>query len=388
MIRVWGVVALLFVVGAGWFSLRPLQQIESVSTESVATKTETVTQEETVTQKVSTSRTTTQTVASSNTPSASIDIHDIPLGDGKVSTIPKAGYVYSCQTSFRGGGAEHDGDWIRGNTWDLSKKIQVQGKVFWSNAWFSDVVKGVTRVLTGNGLPVDEPTGTFPVAKTDPAYQIDRNPNSIKTQTLSYSLPANPGVAHSASCVPMGAIGVALDGVAIYNALDDGGRDAVAHEVQDLCNGHPQQQGAYHYHGPSSCMPHSQEKNALVGYALDGFGIYSMYDANGREYTNADLDECHGLTSEIEWNGKKVSMYHYVLTQEYPYTIGCFRGSPVSNGLHSGGTQSTGQQGGTPPQEAITACTGKQSGASCAVGPGSGTCRTTPDGSFACVPAR
>jgi YHYH protein len=128
----------------------------------------------------------------------------------------------------------------------------------------------------------------------------------------------------------MGAIGYALNGVAIYNALDDAGRDAVAHEVQDSCDGHPQQAGQYHYHGPSECMPHADEHNALVGYALDGFGIYSPYDADGQEYTNADLDECHGTTSEIEWNGEMVSMYHYVLTQEYPYTIGCFRGTPVA----------------------------------------------------------
>lgn len=385
--RIWSALLVVLLAGSGWFVFRTQSPQGQVPTQPAISQTETIASDATIQEDTPATQTITKTTASGNL-SASIDIHAIPLGDGKVSTIPKAGYVYSCQTSFRGGGAEHAGDWIQGNTWDLSKKIQVQGKVYWDSALFSSAIQGAMRVLTGNGLPVKEPTGTFPIAKTDPAYQIDRNPNSIKTQSLSYSLPANPAVANSASCVPMGAIGVALDGVAIYNALDDGGRDAVAHEVQDLCNGHPQQQGEYHYHGPSPCMPHSQEKNALVGYALDGFGIYSMYDANGKEYTNADLDACHGITSEIEWNGKKVTMYHYVLTQEYPYTIGCFHGTPVSNGLHGGGTQSTGQQGGTPPQEAITACTGKQSGASCSVGPGSGTCRTTPDGSFACVPTR
>lgn len=28
--------------------------------------------------------------------------HELPLGDGKISTGPKAGYVYSCQTQFSG----------------------------------------------------------------------------------------------------------------------------------------------------------------------------------------------------------------------------------------------------------------------------------------------
>ena len=66
-----------------------------------------------------------------------------------------------------------------------------------------------------------------------------------------------------------------------------------------------------------------------IGYAMDGYGIYSSYDAGGRELTNADLDECHGRVSSVEWDGKRMDIYHYVLTREYPYTIGCFRGSPL-----------------------------------------------------------
>jgi hypothetical protein len=30
------------------------------------------------------------------------------------------------------------------------------------------------------------------------------------------------------------------------------------------------------------------------------------------------------------WDGKKVVMYHYHLNGEYPYSIGCFRGNPVT----------------------------------------------------------
>jgi hypothetical protein len=88
--------------------------------------------------------------------------------------------------------------------------------------------------------------------------------------------------------------------------------------------------GEYHYHGPSPCLPNERENEVLIGYALDGFGIYSMYDAQGRELTDADLDDCHGRTSKVTWDGRPVTMFHYVLTREYPYTIGCFRGTPVS----------------------------------------------------------
>jgi hypothetical protein len=262
---------------------------------------------------------------------ARIDVLDpraLPLGDGKISAEPRRGHVYSCNTRFAGGGAQGRGSWIGTSTWDATKKLRVSGEVTWPNARFEMSRANEARRVTGNGLPMNHTTGVFPIQRSEPAFQFDRNPNSILAQQLEYSLPLAPQLAATPSCVSMGMIGVALSGVAIYNALDAAGRDAVAHEVQDRCSGHPQARGEYHYHGPSDCLEGTKANNTLVGYALDGFGIYSMYDENGRELTNADLDECHGRTSRILWEGKEVSMYHYVLTREYPYTIGCFRGTP------------------------------------------------------------
>jgi hypothetical protein len=275
-------------------------------------------------------------VAGPQSPAASarvdvLDVHHLPIGDGRVSPAPARGSVMSCRMSFRGGGAFHAGNWIHGDTWDLTEKPTVQGQVTWPEAEFAITTAGdgrvVSRVIRGNGLPVHTPTGQFPVAWSDPAFQFDRNPNAIAPQNVLMTLPRDPVEAASPSCVPMGPIGIALNGVAIFNALDDAGRDAVAHEVQDLCSGHPQMRGEYHYHGPSPCLPGETERETLIGYADDGFGIYSMYDANGRELTDADLDACHGRVSEIEWDGRRVTMYHYVLTREYPYTVGCFKGT-------------------------------------------------------------
>lgn len=33
------------------------------------------------------------------------------------------------------------------------------------------------------------------------------------------------------------------------------------------------------------------------------------------------------MTSEVMWDEKLTNMYHYVLNNEYPYSIGCFRGN-------------------------------------------------------------
>lgn len=273
---------------------------------------------------------------------AALDVTTIPLGDGKVSSSPKIGYVYSCQQTFNANapGASTNGSWIHGSTWSLPEKLQVEGRVTWPTAQYSSSISSDTRTITSNSLPTNSHTGTFPIASTDPAYQVDRNPNSISAQSVSLSLPLTPTIQTSATCVGMGMIGVATNGVAIFNALDAGGRDAVAHEVQDICGGHPEKQGEYHYHGPSTCLPNQDKPNTLVGYALDGFGIYSGISAEGKVLENSDLDECHGTTSPVVWDGKTVSMYHYVLTKEYPYTIGCYRGAPATPNNTQGTTQS------------------------------------------------
>ncbi|HUL96130.1 MAG TPA: YHYH protein [Usitatibacter sp.] len=257
-----------------------------------------------------------------------LDPRALPLGDGRVSDAPRRGYVFSCMTAFRGGGAQHTGDWVHGSTWDSTRKIAVRGDVSWPDARFEVTAGEGGRRVSGNGLPVGHATGSFPIGRDDPAFQIDRNPNAIEPQQVMLTLPRDPVAADPPRCVPMGMIGVTLDGVAMYNALDAAGKDAAAHEVQDRCNGHPQRRGEYHYHGPSPCIPGASGNNKLIGYALDGFGIYSGRDDDGNEITNADLDECHGRTSPVEWDGHRVSMYHYVMTREYPYSVGCFRGTP------------------------------------------------------------
>ena len=257
----------------------------------------------------------------------------LPVGDGLRSLTPAQGEVMSCVTSFSKS-ASHSGPWIQGQYWYPAQKIAVQGSVSWSGSTTVST-SGGTTTLVSNNLP-DEPSGVFPIQPTDPAYAYDQNPNSIAAQSINLTFPASPTIAASATCVPMGMIGFALNGVAIYNALDEAGDDAVAHEVQDNCQAHPQSAGQYHYHGPSTCMPNVYT-SGLVGYALDGFGIYGEKDlTTGATLHDGDLDACHGITSPVMWNGTKVTMYHYVLTEEYPYTIGCFMGTPVSADLSAG----------------------------------------------------
>jgi hypothetical protein len=258
------------------------------------------------------------------------DTSHLPVGDGKISAVPRVGYVFSCQTEFHGGGAQRTGDWVHADgTFDPAAKPVVQGKVEWPDHAFTLALAGETRNVTGNDLP-DHATGTFPISASDPAAQYDRNPNSIAAQPLLYKLPANPVAAAAPACVGMGPIGFLLTGVYLFNALDAQGRDAVAHEIQDLCHGHPERRGAYHYHSLTNCLDDPGTGHSrLVGYAVDGFGIYGMRGEDGKVLHDADLDACHGHTHAIQWDGRTVVMYHYHATAEYPYVIGCFHGTPA-----------------------------------------------------------
>jgi hypothetical protein len=268
-------------------------------------------------------------------PAHAVDRTKLPLGDGRISTAPKKGWAYSCQRATPGGGgAQQAGPWIdeTNKTWDETAKVAVQGSVGWDSV-FSGQASGNAFVLSGNGLPSSS-TGTFPVAASDPAAQYDRNPNSIKAYSLSYSVPLKPQRASTATCIG-GVVGVSLLGAPFLSPFDALLRDAPAREVEDSCDGHPHGQGVYHFHSLSDCAHQSNGRKRharLVGYAFDGFGIYGYRGVKGRIVSDAGLDACHGHTHEVRFHGRRQRIYHYHATREFPYLVGCYRGTPAATG--------------------------------------------------------
>lgn len=263
-----------------------------------------------------------------NGETGAVDLANLPIGDA-VSTAPAVGGVYSCQTEFGPAGPASTGAWIADGTWSLPDKPTVDGDETWPSE-LEVTADGGTRRITSNGLP-DHPTGDFPIDTLDDAYEFDRNPNSITAQDLSFELPAEPEPTAEPTCLDLGAVGILLTGSPFFNALDAAGRDALAYEIQDECQGHPEMSGQYHYHSVTTCFDEPGEgHSALAGYAFDGFGIYGYRGEAGETLTNADLDECHGHAHEVEWDGEARELYHYHATWEYPYTLGCFRGTPAN----------------------------------------------------------
>lgn len=257
-----------------------------------------------------------------------IDKTRIPIGDGHLSQRAEVDNVWPCQTRDFGTRREHTGPWINPDgTFDFLNKPAAAGEVAWPSK-LSIRREGDRRIVTSNFLP-NHTTGSFPKSRTDPTYIYAPNPHPIKPRDVFLELPAMPELAKTESCVPLGAVGILLSGAAIFNGLDANGQDAVAHEIQDRCQGHPERNGTYHYHNLSTCLKDEGTKHsALLGYALDGFGIFGHRGETGKELRNSDLDACHGHTHVIEWDSKKIDMYHYHATWEYPYTVSCYRGTP------------------------------------------------------------
>lgn len=250
----------------------------------------------------------------------------LPVGDNKYSTTgAEKGKIYMCHANFvpaSQAGAQKRGPWfVNNNTeWDINKKSTIQGSVSWDQKISITLTDG-KRVISTNDLP-DHHTGVFPVSSSDPARVYDANPNTIQEQNLSYTISAQPTYG-TPQCMG-GEVGVMITGVALFNGFDAGGRDAGAWEVQDSCDGHPQGDGEYHYHTLSRCIADTSVTK-VIGYALDGFPITGPKVAENNILTTDDLDECHGIVSTLTLDGRLVTTYHYVMTQDFPYSASCFR---------------------------------------------------------------
>lgn len=238
--------------------------------------------------------------------------------DPRALNKPARNAIFSCDRQAMG--AALNRPWVDATgIIDLAKKPNIEGSVTWESQ-LNISPREPSLDVTGNGLP-NHPTGNFPVARDSAAYQYDRNPNAIQAYRLQFNIPNVPQVAEQPGCLPMGTIGIALSGAVFFNALDAPGRDAVAHEIFDRCEGHPERNGRYHYHHDSPCFDDGERNrhSPLIGYALDGFAIYGPRDDGGTYIANDRLDECHGHIGPASGpNGEATKAYHYHANREFP----------------------------------------------------------------------
>lgn len=193
---------------------------------------------------------------------------------------------------------------------------------------------GEVITVTSNGIP-------------DYTY-IETSPGSPRAADNVFVLPATPSIADETTEVAaLGSIAVAINGVPIYGPTEGQGADVLSLEGGlSECGSHNGPTG-FHMHlvgtsDTTDCLYTPEEVAAepqLVGYAFDGYPIYTGNDQYSsswsltdeslfasdtwaaHSYTEGlgDLDECNGLT-DADGN------YAYFTTDTFPYILGCYSG--------------------------------------------------------------
>lgn len=240
------------------------------------------------------------------------------------------------------------------------------------------------RYIYSNGIP-NHATGDFPNAG---------NPNRISAQEHTYRVPLNPQLTDTVTPV-MPAFGVALNGVPFEPGTGEfwqrdrssGWRyEALTGFINlgtDMHNAHVQPTGSYHYHGVPTGLVQAGVMTQL-GYAADGFPVYGPHgyanasdagselvhmhssyrlktgqrpDGPGGDYDGTflqdfeyvaglgDLDECNGRVGVTPDHPEGI--YHYYITERFPFIPRCVRGTPDESFRARGG--GPGGPGNGPP---------------------------------------
>jgi len=138
--------------------------------------------------------------------------------------------------------------------------------------------------------------------------------------TNSWSIPLQPVYAttplSTKTNLMKGAIAVAVNGIPIFNALNNRGEDSYKIGELDNWGGHCGKGDDYHYH---AAPLHLTTVNGLkpIAFAVDGFSVYGSKEPDGTNMNT--LDTCHG---HVGTNG----VYHYHGTTDYPYVVGAMKG--------------------------------------------------------------
>ena len=214
---------------------------------------------------------------------------------------------------------------IAANVPDVYKKIYGATDMY---------VDGDYLVIKATGLP-DHKSPYYQGTQWSSKYEayngantrFNLNPNRIAESDVTYRIPLKPAVSSAHTATPLGPMGIALNGVPIFNQYA-AQRQPLTNEADsfDQYGGHPQQEGQYHYHVEPTYLTATKGKDALLGFLLDGFPVYGPME-NGKTITNADLDEYHGhISATADYpNG----IYHYHITSADPYINGNgFYGTP------------------------------------------------------------
>jgi hypothetical protein len=133
-------------------------------------------------------------------------------------------------------------------------------------------------------------------------------PGTLANQNFVMSIPISPAPASSKEATSLGPIGMALNGVAIYNDREGGNVpvDANVLKTFDRGGGHGGPGSLYHYHFNGDFT--SKDDAKLIGWLRDGFALYGRKCSSTGNYA-AGLDDNGGhTTTTTEYTS---ATYHY-----------------------------------------------------------------------------
>jgi len=159
------------------------------------------------------------------------------------------------------------------------------------------------------------------------------------TEGNAWRIPLAPALAATTTSAVDGPIGIAVNGVPLFNPCKQGGcefGDTKLLGELDICNGHAGRADDYHYHAAPVCMMADQPANHWdthpIGWALDGFAIFGYNNPDG---TVATRDTVCGGNTVAHPNAPAGYAYH--VTDASPYILSCFRGTPSPDLAGQGG---------------------------------------------------
>lgn len=149
------------------------------------------------------------------------------------------------------------------------------------------------------------------------ANEAQMSPGTIREGSYTVTVPASPEIADQSSSTGLGAIGIAVSGVPIFND-EEGPNIALSANVAsgfDYAGGHNGPTG-YHYHLESQDVEEnttlSNDDDQLVGILQDGFLLYGRRCSETGEYPT-DLDESGGhICSTQHSDGEPFYHYHII----------------------------------------------------------------------------
>lgn len=194
---------------------------------------------------------------------------------------------------------------------------------------------GTYAYVSSIGLPVGSTSDPMMNGITSTNLQV---PTPTDFQGANgWKIPLNPVLGQSPTPVASGPIGVAINGVPIFNPCVQNGNctatngDTKAEGQLDTCNGHAGRADDYHYHAAPNCLMAEQSTDYWnthpVGWLLDGFAVFGYSNADG---STPARDSCGGATvsGALAPSGYPHS-YAYHVMDVFPYiTDNCISGVP------------------------------------------------------------